>query len=340
MTPRLHDDEVPADEATVRALLREQRPEWADLPLHAAGSGSDNTMYRLGPDLVVRLPRRPGTAGDVAKEHVWLPCLAPHLPVDVPRPVLRGEPTSAFPFPWSVYRWIEGAVVGGDTVDDWAQFGADLAGFVGALHATALQGAQREGALSWYRGGSLKDTAEWVGTSLEECRALEGLDLDVDRLEQAWLDALALPDPADPHVWLHGDLRPTNLLAREGRLHAVIDFGALSVGLPAAEHAVLWDYPVQARQTYRDALALDDVTWERARAWAIVVGVSGVAYYWHTYPAFVDECLARLRAILSDLSPAGHGPGPVGSLRPDTRWPAFRRRKDATTRAKWCSVAV
>ncbi|MFD5574660.1 phosphotransferase [Streptomyces cadmiisoli] len=103
-------------------------------------------------------------------------------------------------------------------------------------------------------------------------------------------------------VWLHGDLKPTNLLVRDGRLHAVIDFGALSVGFPDAEHAALRDLPPLAREAYRDAMNLD-TTWLRARAWAIAVGVSGISYYyWHTFPAFVTECRARLRAILADAA--------------------------------------
>ena len=163
-------------------------------------------------------------------------------------------------------------------------------------------GATRTGELSWYRGGSLRACEDWVGRSFEDCRGIAGLELDVATLQRLWRDALALPEPSAPHGWLHGDLRPANLLVCQGRLHAVIDFGGLSVGAPDAEHATVWDLPPQARQAYWDTLDLDPATWERARAWAIAVGVSGVSYYWHTYPAFVAECLARLRAILASAA--------------------------------------
>ncbi|KJY45989.1 phosphotransferase, partial [Streptomyces sp. NRRL S-444] len=142
----------------------------------------------------------------------------------------------------------------------------------------------------------------WFGRSLDDCRATVGAELDIDALEQLWRSALVLPEPSGPHVWLHGDLKPTNLLVREGRLHAVIDFGALSVGFPDAEHATVWDLPPRARQAYWNSLDLDEATWVRARAWAIAVAVSGIPYYWHTYPAFVAECRARLEAILADAS--------------------------------------
>ena len=297
----LHEDEIPVDETLIRSLLRAQRPEWAGLPLSRAGAGSDNTMYRLGDDLLVRLPRT-ADGRSVRKEQEWLPRLAPLLPCPIPEPVYAGTPTDAFPVLWSVHRWIDGDEAGPDTVRDWAAFGADLAAVVRELHGIDLMGATRAGDLSWYRGGVLGPCDQWVGAAFEDCRATVGSGLDVDTLERLWRAALALPDPSGPHVWLHGDLKPTNLLVRDGGLHAVIDFGALSVGFPDAEHAPVWDLPPRARQAYRDALDLDDATWARARAWAIAVGVSGISYYWHTWPAFVAECRARLQAILTDAA--------------------------------------
>ncbi|AWW38884.1 aminoglycoside phosphotransferase family protein [Streptomyces cadmiisoli] len=298
----LHENEIPADETLVRSLLKAQRPRWADLPLSPAGAGTDNTMYRLGDDLLVRLPRTADTGRAVRKEQEWLPRLAPRLTCRVPEPVHAGTPTAAFPHAWSVHRWIDGAEAGPDTVRDWAAFGTDLAAFVRELHHVDLMGATRADALSWYRGGTLGPCDEWVGKALADCRSTVGPALDVDTLERLWRDALTLPEPAGTHVWLHGDLKPTNLLVRDGRLHAVIDFGALSLGFPDAEHAALWDLPPLAREAYRDAMNLDDTTWLRARAWAIAVGVSGISCYWHTFPAFVAECRARLRAILTDAA--------------------------------------
>ncbi|MFJ4513364.1 aminoglycoside phosphotransferase family protein [Streptomyces sp. NPDC088816] len=298
----LHEDEIPVDETLVRSLLKAQRPEWADLSLSAAGAGTDNTMYRLGDDLLVRLPRTAGNGQSVRKEQEWLPRLAPLLSCPIPEPVHAGTPTDAFPLVWSVYRWIDGDEAGPDTVRDWTAFGADLAAVVRELHGIDLMGATRTDGLSWYRGGSLKPCDQWITGCLDDCRTTVGSELDVDTLEQLWRAALALPEPSGSQVWLHGDLKPTNLLVREGNLHAVIDFGGLSVGFPDAEHSTVWDLPPQARQAYWDTLNLDDVTWTRARAWAVAVGVSGISYYWDTFPAFVAECRARLQAILADAA--------------------------------------
>ncbi|RKE23620.1 aminoglycoside phosphotransferase family protein [Streptomyces sp. TLI_171] len=294
----LHENEIRVDEAVVRALLGEQRPEWADLPISPAGAGTDNTMYRLGSQLLVRLPRTPDNAKAVRKEQMWLPRLAPYLSCRIPEPVHAGIPGSSFPLSWSVYRWIDGDEAGSGSVTDWPAFGADLAALVQSLHSVPLMGAARQGELSWYRGGGLRACDRWVSGCFDDCLAVQGLDLDIAHLRDVWRSALALPEPSGRQVWLHGDLKPTNLLVQQGKLHAVIDFGGLSVGFPDAEHATLWDCPPGARQAYWDAMGLDDVTWLRARAWAIAVGVSGVSDYWGTYPAFVSECLSRLRAIL------------------------------------------
>ncbi len=197
-----------------------------------------------------------------------------------------------------MYRWIDGDEPGPGSVTDWPAFGADLATMVQSLHAVPLMGATRQGDLSWYRGGGLRACDPSIGEYFDNCRTIPDLDLDIARLQHLWQSGLALPEPSGRQVWLHGDLKPSNLLVQQGKLHAVIDFGCLSVGSPDAEHAPLWDLPPGARQAYWDAMNLDEVTWLRARAWAIAVGVSGVSYYWGSHPPFVSECLSRLRAIL------------------------------------------
>ncbi|GAB2794350.1 aminoglycoside phosphotransferase family protein [Streptomyces chlorus] len=298
----LHENEIPVDESVVRSLLKAQRPEWADLSLSPAGAGTDNTMYRLGDDLLIRLPRTSGNGESLRKELDWLPRLAPLLSCPIPEPVHAGTPTNDFPLLWSVYRWIDGDEARPDTIQDWASFGADLAAVVRELHGIGLMGATRAGELSWYRGGGLEPCDEWISGCFDDCRSTVGSELDVDTLERLWRAALALPEPSGPQVWLHGDLKPTNLLVRDGRLHALIDFGGLSIGHPDAEHATLWDLPPQARQAYWDTVNLDTPAWTRARAWAIAVAVSGISYYWDTFPAFVAECRARIEAILMDAT--------------------------------------
>ena len=97
------------DESLARRLIDSQFPQWARLPITAVElDGWDNRSFRLGSDLTVRLPSGNWYAQQVEKEQHWLPVLAPQLPLPIPSPVAKGEPDAEFPYPWSVYRWLDG----------------------------------------------------------------------------------------------------------------------------------------------------------------------------------------------------------------------------------------
>ena len=135
MTPKMHDDLIDSDLDLVRSLLETQLPQWENLPIEKVEStGTDNALYRLGRDMVVRMPLRPSATGSIQKEHLWLPPLAPHLPVEIPVPIARGEPTHEFPWPWSVLSWIEGEDATTATFSGH-QTAIDIARFVAALHS-------------------------------------------------------------------------------------------------------------------------------------------------------------------------------------------------------------
>ena len=43
-------------------------------------------------------------------------------------------------------------------------------------------------------------------------------------------------------VWVHGDVAVGNLLVRDGRLAAVLDFGSSGVGDPACDIVIAWTF--------------------------------------------------------------------------------------------------
>ena len=105
----MHEDEIEVGDTIVRRLLRSQMPNLAELPLIAVEPwGTDNAIWRLGSDLVIRLPRIHWAAGQVELEARWLPRLAPNLPVAIPEPIAIGEPSADYPYRWAVHRWIPG----------------------------------------------------------------------------------------------------------------------------------------------------------------------------------------------------------------------------------------
>ena len=131
---KLHADELDIDAALVRRLLAAQFPQWAALPTERVPSGgTDNALYRLGDDLVVRLPLAEWAAKGLDKELMWLPRLAPMLPVAIPVVLGTGEPGEGYPLPWAVYRWLGGETLTIDRIPDPGLLATDLAAFIAAL---------------------------------------------------------------------------------------------------------------------------------------------------------------------------------------------------------------
>ncbi|MFT4040688.1 MAG: aminoglycoside phosphotransferase family protein [Thermomicrobiales bacterium] len=262
--PYPHRDAI--DAALVRRLIATQFPGWADLPVEAVVPGGwDNRTFRLGNNLSVRLPSGPGYAASVAKEQRWLPALAPALPLPIPAPLAQGQPTPDYPWAWSVYRWIEGEPALTAAIPDRVQFATDLAAFLLALQQIDASDGPAAGAHNYWRGGPL---AVYDAETRQTLETLAGA-IDVAAAQEIWETALATQWEAAP-VWVHGDVAVGNLLAADGRLSAVIDFGTSGVGDPACDLVMAWTFFTgESRRTFRAALPLDDATWARARGWAL-----------------------------------------------------------------------
>jgi aminoglycoside phosphotransferase (APT) family kinase protein len=283
----MHRDEVTVDEALVRRLLATQFPEWADLPLEAVEPrGTDNWLYRLGGELVARLPCRERTVATLARERTWLPRLA-LLPFEIPLPVAVGKPGAGYPWTWSVYRWLEGENAVDAPVADLARAAADLAALLEALQRVNPDGGPGPGEENFFRGAPLEVFDPRVRADLAQLRG----DIDLEAATAVWNEALCAPDPEGPPVWVHGDLDRRNLLTRQGRLAAVVDFGCLGVGDPACDVAVAWKVlSPETRDIFRSALSVDESTWTRARGWVVSQALGAVAYYTpETNPSLVAE---------------------------------------------------
>jgi aminoglycoside phosphotransferase (APT) family kinase protein len=289
----MHADETPTDDDLVRRLLAAQCPEWADRPVSPVPSaGTENALYRLGDDLVARLPRLRRAEASLHKELVWIPRLAPQLPVPVPVPVAVGTPTDDYPWTWAVYPWIGGhnPVVGDLAEPDG--LADDLADFV-----TALRRVDGAGGPAADRGVPLSQRDRLTRDALV---ALRGR-IPTDAATRAWEQALDAPAWDGPPHWVHGDLSPGNVLVRAGRLGAVIDFGSIGVGDPACDLLFAWNLlPSSARARVRSALEVDDATWTRAKGWALSVALIQLPYYWDTNPTLVDNARHVVAEVLAD----------------------------------------
>lgn len=262
--------EVAVDERLIRALLRSQHPDLADLPLRHAATGWDNVTFRLGDQLAVRLPRISGAAALIVHEQAWLGWLADRLPVPVPVPVRRGRPGPGFGWPWSVVPWTAGVTADREPLDA-AQAGL-FGRFLACLHRPAPPGFPRN---DW-RGIPLTSLAQTVEPKLAALAgAGGGLAAGAEVVRDRWQAALAAPaDTAD--TCIHGDLHPRNLVIRQGGLAAVLDWGDMTAGDPATDLGAAWMlFPVAAHATIWAAYGqITAPTMARATGWAVFFGVT------------------------------------------------------------------
>ncbi|HQR54427.1 MAG TPA: aminoglycoside phosphotransferase family protein [Burkholderiaceae bacterium] len=291
---------VQIDDALVRCLVAGQFPQWSELPIRpVTPSGWDNRIFRLGDAMLVRLPSGVKYAEQVAKEQRWLPYLAKSLPLAIPTPLALGQPSSGYPWNWSVYRWLEGEAASAGSVADLTEFASSLGHFLCSLQRVGATGGPEPGPHNFHRGGTL---GIYNGQTRQAIAALEG-KIDGVAATAIWEAALARAWNRPP-VWVHGDVSASNLLVRAGRLSAVIDFGQLGVGDPACDLAIAWTFLEGAsRRTFRDALSLDDETWARGRGWALwkaLIGTAGLVKTTEVEAAHsrrtIDEVLADVHA--------------------------------------------
>jgi aminoglycoside phosphotransferase (APT) family kinase protein len=210
-------------------------------------------------------------------------------------PLGKGTPDEGCPWPWSVYRWIDGEPpVAGDVAASEA-LAAALAEFAAALHRIDSAGGPPS-----YRS---EPPAARDAVTREAIAELDGV-VDAPAATAVWEEALRAPGPAGPPVWIHADLQPGNLLLARGRLCAVIDFGCLGLGDPAVDLIAAWYVlPAGARPLFRAALDVDDAAWARGRGWALSVALLELSYYRDSSPRMARVARHVIREVLLDRRP-------------------------------------
>ncbi|MEL6890648.1 MAG: aminoglycoside phosphotransferase family protein [Actinomycetota bacterium] len=252
----------------VRALLTSQHLDLADLPLIEFANGWDNVMFRLGDDLTVRVPRREMAGQLVANEIIALRTIGSALPITVPQPLRVGQPSERYPCTWVVYPWIDGTTVGHRDLVDPAADARRLGEFFVALHVAAPDEAPENP----FRGHFIGDNDERFRVNVESIRdrLQAAVDGGVARVLDRWTTLIDVAPHAGPAVWIHGDLHALNVLQRDGRLHAIVDWGDVTSGDPAGDLAICWTlFDADARAILRELVGADDALWQRAEAWAL-----------------------------------------------------------------------
>jgi aminoglycoside phosphotransferase (APT) family kinase protein len=246
----------------VRALLKQQHPDLADLELTPVEGGWGNQQFRLGEELAVRMPRTPEAPFQLRHEQRWLPELAERLPLPIPMPVRVGEPSELFEHPWSIVRWVAGEPADREPITDAGSADA-LGDFLAALHHQAPDGV-------WVtergtpRAVSEQDVEDWLGMIAGHPSA--------EAAREVWQKAVAADPWRGTPQFVHGDLHPANVVVRNGKLVGVVDFGDLGAGDPAADLSAAWILlPAgSADRLFAAYGRADEADVVRARGWAVM----------------------------------------------------------------------
>lgn len=290
-------ENVNIDSALVGRLVTEQFPQWADLPVRPVEEdGWDNRTFRLGEDMAVRLPSGEAYALQVEKEQRWLPRLAPYLPLPIPVPLAMGVPADGYPWRWSVYRWLDGETASVERIDDLRDFATALARFLVSLQAIDPAGGPPPGNHNFYRGGPV---ATYDGETRSAIGELSS-EIDDAAATEVWQAALEAAWDGSP-VWVHGDVSVGNLLVKEGRLAAVIDFGSSAVGDPSCDLTIAWTlFSDESRDAFRRALAADPGAWARGRGWTLWKALITLAACRDTDPIQENWARRAIGEVLAD----------------------------------------
>jgi aminoglycoside phosphotransferase (APT) family kinase protein len=259
--------EVKIDALLVSQLLAEQHPDLQNLSIQFIDAGWDNTMFRLGNELAVRLPRREIAVKLLENEQRWLPQLAKQLPIAVPVPYRIGLPNSLYPWHWSVIHWLPGQTA--DKMPLHADHAQQFALFLKALHVPAPDNAPQ----NQVRGVPLIQRATMLNERMQ--RLATQTTMITPTIRSLWQQALDAPIDVEP-TWIHGDLHSRNILIDQGGITGIIDWGDLTAGDKATDLAALWclfpekNLRQQAIKVYGE---VSPATLARARGWAILFGV-------------------------------------------------------------------
>jgi aminoglycoside phosphotransferase (APT) family kinase protein len=210
--------------------------------------------------------------------------------------VAKGSPTSEYPFSWAIFRWIDGRIYAPERIADERQAADDLAQFVAELHSRSLAPIDGETPYAGRAPLAEQDTVvrNWIAQS--------GDLIDRPAVTAAWEDALKAPAWDGTQAWIHGDLVPPNLLVKNGRLNAVIDFGSAGLGDPANDLNPAWSaFSQVGRKVFRDRVGADDGAWRRGRGFAISQALGLVPYYLVTNPAYSALGQRMLQQVLADI---------------------------------------
>lgn len=279
------------------ALVRQQFPQWKDEPLMAVGEqGTDNQIFRLGDDKSVRLPRVEWAAKTAAREQA-LTARFQHLPLDVPRPLGLGGPGFGYPWQWSVAEWIEGGSVGMRqlTFHETEQLAQTIEG----IRETPTDKTFSYDRTNYGRGEPLLDRDD----AFQVAAVRLADEFEIEALRRIWSDCLKATPAEFRPVFLHGDIHGGNLIERNSKLVALIDWGLAGAGDGACDLSAAWCLcGKENRNAFRNALDVSDVDWLRGAGWALSIACIYIAHYRDRADSDCAMSRRTVQAVLAEFA--------------------------------------
>lgn len=291
----MHENELEIDENLVHTLLKHQCPKWANLPLKPIqSSGTDNTLFRLGNEYIVRLPRIEWATESIDKEYMWVPKISQFLQIPISKPIFKGHPDKTYPWSWLVTKWNEGHNPHFEKENEYELLAKDLAYFLNELHEIKLGAGP-----SSRRGIPLKEMDHETKEAIGEL----AMEIDVPSVNSLWNQLINVPSWNRDPVWAHGDFLPGNILIQDSRLSAVIDFSDIGIGDPACDLVIGWSLlNSHSRAVFKNNLKnIDGDTWERGKGWALSIALIMLPYYKTTNPVLSSLARRMIKNVLSDI---------------------------------------
>jgi aminoglycoside phosphotransferase (APT) family kinase protein len=252
-------------EAELGARLQRRFPELTVEPLRLLDVGFGSTVVETADGVIFRVARHARATAGHARELELLPQLAGRLPAAVPQPRWRIEPDDEFPHGAIGYRKLPGEPVAAD--GGTPELAADVARFLRALH-----GLRDVAAVRWEP--EFDSIREATMPALES--ALTPSELEV--VARFWDEIRADGDLRSFEPALrHGDFWYENLLAKEGRLVGVLDWGGAGYADPAEDLSTVRHLGDAFTDAVFDAYALDDALRRRERRYWQLRELHGIA---------------------------------------------------------------
>ncbi|GHU24323.1 phosphotransferase [Spirochaetia bacterium] len=289
----LHDGQMEINVELVKSLIQSQFPEYENLPIVEFDStGTVNSIFKLGNDLYVRLPIVETYADSLLKEYKILPYFSKQLSIEIPEPIKLGEPDTLYPFNWAIYKWIDGEPYDNNKIVNSQIIVSELVNFIKELHAIdLLDDAPKAGRKPLLELNTM--TIETLNDSKEE--------IEYTKVIKTWEKLVNTPVWDKKPVWIHADLLKSNILVKNNRVAAVIDFGGAGIGDPAFDIIPAWAiFDSKNRYIFRKLLNVNDTVWHRACAYALHQAALIIPYYRKSNPRFVKQAMETINEIIID----------------------------------------